>query len=85
MLTPQQFAQKCGISYNQVLNMCKRREINALKTDGGHFKIPEKELDRFKNSDYVTKEEYLRVIRENEELKTIIKNCMNLLSFINNL
>ncbi len=85
MLTPQEFAQQCELSYQQVLQMCKNKEISALKTEGGHFKIPEKELDIFKNSGYVTKEEYLRVIRENEKLKTIIKNCMNLLSATNNL
>lgn len=72
MLTPQQFAKETGLSYSQVLQMCKTKEINALETEGGHFKIPPKELDRFKNNDYVTKEEYLRVVRENERLKTML-------------
>ncbi|SQB33619.1 helix-turn-helix domain-containing protein [Clostridium cochlearium] len=85
MLSPQQFAKETGLSYHQVLQMCKIKEINALSTEGGHFKIPPKELDRFKNSDYVTEEQYLEVVRENEKLKTVIKNCMNLLSTINRL
>lgn len=72
MLSPQKFAKEAGLSYQQVLQMCKAKEINALETDGGHFKIPEKELDRFRNCDYVTKEEYLKVVRENERLKTMI-------------
>lgn len=73
MLSPQQFAKETGLSYNQVLQMCKTKEINALETEGGHFKIPPKELDKFKNSDYVTREEYLKVIRENEKLRTMIE------------
>lgn len=80
MLSPQQFAKKCGLSYQQVLQMCKSKEINALETEGGHFKIPQKELDRFKNSDYVTKEEYLKVIRENERLRVIVNQCKNYIS-----
>lgn len=80
MLSPQQFAKETGLSYNQVLQMCKTKEINVLETEGGHFKIPPKELDRFKNSDYVTKEEYLKVIRENERLRTMIEQFKNYVS-----
>lgn len=80
MFSPQQFAKECGLSYQQVLQMCKTKELNVLETEGGHFKIPEKEIERFKNSDYVTKEEYLKVIRENEKLKVILAQCKN---FIN--
>lgn len=72
MFSPQQFAKEWGLSYQQILQMCKTKEIDAIETEGGHFKIPPKELDRFKNKDYVTKEEYLNVVRENEKLKTMI-------------
>lgn len=80
MLSPQQFAKETGLSYQQVLQMCKAKEINALETEGGHFKIPPKELDKFKNSDYVTREEYLKVIRENEKLRTMIEQFKNYVS-----
>ncbi|EDS78278.1 hypothetical protein CBC_0721 [Clostridium botulinum C str. Eklund] len=80
MLTPQQFAKETGLSYQQVLQMCKTKEINALETEGGHFKIPPKELDKFTNSDYVSKDEYLKVIRENERLKVILTQCKNYIS-----
>ncbi|WP_129596677.1 DNA-binding protein [Anaerophilus nitritogenes] len=83
MLSPQQFARECDLSYGQVLQMCKEDELDVLKTEGGHFKIPEKELDRFRNRDYITKEEYLRVVRENEKLKTIITQMKNYISSFN--
>lgn len=72
--TPLQFAKKIGFSYEHVLQMCKTKEIESISTEGGHFKIPEKELDKFINKDYITKDEYLRVIRENERLKTLLKH-----------
>lgn len=80
MLSPQNFAKESGLSYQQVLQMCKSKEISALKTEGGHFKIPPKELDKFKNSNYVTKDEYLKVVRENERLRVILTQCKNYIS-----
>jgi excisionase family DNA binding protein len=82
-MSPQQFGQKTGLAYEQVLNLCKKGELDAIKTEGGHFKIPERELDKFlKNEDYVSKEEYEKVIRENERLRTMINQ---LKVFITNL
>lgn len=76
MLTPQVFAKQTGLSYSQVLHMCKSNQIEAVETTGGHFKIPEKELEKYKpNNEYVSKEEYERVIRENEKLKTILEQA----------
>jgi excisionase family DNA binding protein len=81
MLSPQTFAQKTGLSYGQVLLMCKKKEINTVVSPGGHFKIPEKELERFiKNEDYVSKEDYEKVVRENERLKTLLKQVKGFIS-----
>lgn len=83
MLSPQKFAEISGLSYEQVLNMCKNNDINAIKTAGGHFKIPEKELDKFKENDnYVSKEDYIKLLKENERLKTILEQFK---SFVENL
>lgn len=60
--------------------MCKTGKVKALKTEGGHFKIPEKELDKLTTEDYATKDEYLRVVRDNERLKTIILQLQNYVS-----
>lgn len=75
MLTPKNFAKKSGLSYDQVLIMCKSGKIVAVKSNGGHFKIFEKELNKFiSNNDVaqVTIEDYEKVVRENEKLKIVI-------------
>lgn len=71
MLSPQDYSEKTGLSYQQVLLMCKSGELKAIKTKGGHFKIRESEVDN--KQDYVSKEEYMKVVRENERLKTILE------------
>lgn len=74
MLTPREFASKTGLSYNQVLHMCKSNELKNVTTTRGHFKITDAELNKFiKKEDYVSKEEYEILIRENEKLKNTIK------------
>lgn len=82
MLSPQKFSKKSGLSYQQVLNMCKKKEINSVLTPGGQFKIPENELAKYVSPEngYVSKEEYLKVVRENEQLKTTILNLKNYVS-----
>ncbi|MFT8313216.1 MAG: DNA-binding protein [Clostridium sp.] len=70
MLTPRNFANKTGLSYNQVLEMCKDGELKTVRTNRGHFKISDIELDKFiKNDNYISKEKYEELIRENEKLK----------------
>jgi uncharacterized protein (DUF488 family) len=77
MLSPKSFAEKAGISYQQVLDMCKKNELdNVLQTRGGYYKIPEKNLDKYlKNDNFVTREEYEKVLRENEKLKVILNQA----------
>lgn len=72
MYSPQKFSDKTGLSYEQVINMCKSNEIESYRTPGGYFKIPDKELSKFLKEDFISKEEYMRVVRENEKLKTIL-------------
>ncbi|MBV4422955.1 DNA-binding protein [Clostridium tyrobutyricum] len=73
MLSPQQFSKKTGLSYRQVLIMCKDNKINAIRTNKGHYKILDKEIDKFtRNGNYVSREKYEQIVRENERLKVII-------------
>ena len=73
MFSPQTFSKETGLSYSIVLHMCKTGELETVKTEGGHFKIPEKELIKFKKpEEYVSKVDYEKVIRENERLKTLL-------------
>jgi predicted nucleotidyltransferase len=84
MLSPKQFAEKAGISYQQVLDMCKKNEFSDVaQTRGGYYKIPEKNLDKYKhNFDYVPKEQYEKILKENERLKAILHQTKR---FIQNL
>lgn len=74
-LTPKKFAEITGENYELILELCKKGSIKAEITVGGHYKIYKSELDKFNesDSDYISREEYESVIRENERLKTFIK------------
>lgn len=47
MITPRQAALRLGISYPTIKQWIYRRKLKAAKTPGGHYRIPEAELDRF--------------------------------------
>lgn len=80
MLTPRNFAKQTGLSYNQVLTMCKDGEIATVKSPRGHFKIADTELDKYiKNDSYISKEDYEKVIRENENLRATISQLKKIL------
>jgi len=69
-ISPGEFSKQVGLSYDQVLRMCKLGEIETIKSPGGHYKISDREVDRLtKKDDFISKEEYELVIRENERLK----------------
>jgi len=40
MLTPREVASSIGVSYWTVLRMIKRGELKALRTPGGHYRVP---------------------------------------------
>jgi hypothetical protein len=78
LFTPREFAKETGLSYNQVLNMCKANELKVVKTSKGHFKIADIELNKFIQADEnISKEQYLEVVRENERLKNTITQLKN--------
>lgn len=83
MLSPNKFAKQIKISYDRALIMCSQNEIENIKTEGGHYLIPEKEVDKFiSNENFVSREDYESVIRENAKLKTLLDQVK---SFIINL
>lgn len=45
MLTPREAALRLGIAYPTVKQWLYRGKIKAVKTPGGHYRIPEAELD----------------------------------------
>jgi excisionase family DNA binding protein len=81
MLTPRNFANKTGLSYNQVLTMCKDGELKTVRTNRGHFKISDIELDKFvKNDNFISREDYEKIVRENEKLRNTIEQLKKYVS-----
>jgi molybdopterin-binding protein len=46
MLSPREAALRLGISYPTMKQWLYRGKIKAMKTPGGHYRIPESELDQ---------------------------------------
>jgi molybdopterin-binding protein len=47
LLTPRQAALRLGISYPTIKQWIYHAKLKTVKTPGGHYRIPEAELDRF--------------------------------------
>jgi molybdopterin-binding protein len=45
LLTPRDAAMRLGISYAAIKQWIYRGKLKAIKTPGGHYRIPEPELD----------------------------------------
>jgi len=67
MLTPKEVAVNIGVSYWTVLRMIKKGELKALKTPGGHYRIPAYSLSEKLYHSYSTKYRERSSVRENIE------------------
>jgi excisionase family DNA binding protein len=78
-ITPKKFSEKTGENYDLILELCKNGTLKCEQTEGGHFKIYKSELDKHlnKRQDFVSREDYECVIRENERLKCFISQLKN--------
>jgi molybdopterin-binding protein len=47
LLKPKDAAERLGISYPTIKQWIYGHKLKAVKTEGGHYRIPESELDRF--------------------------------------
>ena len=47
LITPRQAALRLGISYPTIKQWIYHSKLKTVKTPGGHYRIPEAELDRF--------------------------------------
>src|SRR6202021_2228684 len=45
LLSPREAAQRLGISYPTIKQWLYRGKLKSIKTPGGHYRIPESELD----------------------------------------
>ena len=72
-ISPVEFSKLTGESYCLILQMCKEGKIKCEETSGGHFKIYRTEIEKFnKTADFISRDQYESVIRENERLKAFI-------------
>jgi molybdopterin-binding protein len=46
LLTPREFADRMGISYPTVKQWLYRGQLHAVKTPGGHYRIPAEEVEK---------------------------------------
>lgn len=84
-ITAKEFANITGENYNLILSLCKEGKLKCIETEGGHYKIFKTELDKYmgKNTEFISKEQYEEVIRENERLKTFILQLKSTIEAIN--
>jgi len=47
LYTPREAAQVLGVSYPSLKQWIYRGKLKTIKTEGGHHRIPESEIDRF--------------------------------------
>lgn len=82
-ISPVEFSNKTGLGYEFVRSLCNEGKIKCEKTRGNHIKIYKSELEKVvcENKDFISREDYEKVVRENEKLKTFISQ---LKSFIQN-
>lgn len=78
-LSPVKFAEKSKIPYEVVRKLCKEGKFKCEVTKGGHLKIYESELTKIlpNHGDFISKEDYEKVIRENERLKIQLLKIKN--------
>lgn len=82
-LTPKKFAGMAGENYELILELCKKGSLKAERTEGGHYKIYKTELEKYTRyqEDFITREKYESVIRENEMLKEKIRQIAKMTVF----
>ena len=66
-VSPETYNKMTGLGVEEIKRQCRIGKLECFMTEGGHYKIPVRQ-----NS--VSKEDYEKVVRENEKLKTIIQN-----------
>jgi hypothetical protein len=67
-VTPQAYAKLSGLSYDTVLYMCKSKQIKAVCSEGGFWKVA------VSLSEFANQEEYEKLLVENARLRTLLGN-----------
>lgn len=67
-LSASEYSKQTGMGVEEVKRLCRLGRIPCEFTEGGYYKI------KIYKDNCISIEEYNKVIKENEKLKTIIKN-----------
>lgn len=65
-ITPEEYSKRSGLGIEEVKRQCRIGNIDHIKTEGGYYKI----IERNKNE--ISQEKYEEIKEENTKLKTII-------------
>lgn len=71
-VSPKEYAKQTGLGIEQVKRLCKMGKIPYELSQGGQYHIKV-----FKDN-CVSYEQYEKVLKENEKLKTILNNIINI-------
>lgn len=71
-ISAEAYSKQTGLGVEEVKRLCRIGRIPCERTKKGYYKI------KVYKDNCVLKEEYDRVIKENIELKTLLKNINNL-------
>lgn len=73
-MSPKQYHNATGgvIGIEEIKRLCRIGKIPCERTQNGYYKI------KVYKDNCVSREEYEKVIKENEKLKTIIRNIYNI-------
>lgn len=66
-VSPETYNKMTGLGVEEIKRQCRIGKIECFMTEGGHYKI-------LVRQNAVSREEYEKVVRENEKLKTIIQS-----------
>ncbi len=68
------YGKLMDLSQATVKHLCETKQIDCVKCEGGTFKVREPAP-----TGYVSKQEYLEVVKENERLKAEKAACLSIL------
>ena len=78
-ISAEEYARRSGMGVEEVKRQCRLEKIQCLRTEKGYYKIPVYE------NDAVSIEEYKKVIEENTQLKTILRQFnTTIVNFVKN-
>jgi len=71
-VTAKEYSKTAGLSYRDVLEFCKTGKLEALKTEGGQWKV------KVYKGDTVSREEYNRLLEEKNRIQGVLDSVAKL-------